>query len=354
MEYRIMSLGSPLLRYWYNPAPDSLGHTVEEFLQILAGPALIHVPGRDRQRKRALCTLLHGNEPSGTRALFRWLQQQPQPAVDLLCFIGSVHTALTEPPFFHRHLPGERDLNRCFRPPFEDRQGRLAKAILDILQEMEPESLIDIHNTSGMGPSFAVAMKQDPEHEALASLFTERMLVTGLRLGALFEYSERNVPTVTIECGGAQDPRADEIAYEGLLRYVDAAEVLKPFRADWQMEVLYEPVRLELSEDAAITYSEAEDVYADITLPPDVERHNFGRVAPDQPLGWVKPGSWDKLKITNPAGEDVKSQVIRLQGNRLYPAQPLKLFMITTNASIAKSDCLFYAVTDNDSHLMAQ
>ena len=95
-------------------------------------------------------------------------------------------------------------------------------------------------------------------------------------------------------------------------------------------------------------------MYADITLPPDVERHNFGRVAPDQPLGWVKPGSWDKLKITNPAGEDVKSQVIRLQGNRLYPAQPLKLFMITTNASIAKSDCLFYAVTDNDSHLMAQ
>ncbi|MEE2729865.1 MAG: succinylglutamate desuccinylase/aspartoacylase family protein [Pseudomonadota bacterium] len=346
-----MSLGSPLIRYWYHPSPEMVGESVEAFLREMAGPTLIHIPGRDRRRARAICTLLHGNEPSGTRALFRFLQEGIEPAVDLLCFFGSVQTALQEPLFFYRHLPQERDLNRCFREPFDDPQGRLAKAILDILQELNPEALIDIHNTSGMGPCFAVSMKQDPAHDALTSLFTERMLVTGLKLGALFEYSERNVPTVTIECGGAQDPRADQIAYEGILRYATREDVLTPLDADWDLEILREPVRLELREDASITYSEAEDVYADITLPPDVEHHNFGRINPDVALGWVKPESWDKLIVNTPAGVDVKDKVLKLEGNRLYPAQALKLFMITTNATIAKSDCLFYAVTDNGSHL---
>ena len=347
-----MSLGSPLIRYWYHPSPDMVGDTVEAFLQEMAGPTLIHLPGRDRSRKRAICTLLHGNEPSGTRGMFRFLKEGFEPAVDLLCFFGSVRTALNDPMFFYRHLPQDRDLNRCFKEPFECDQGRLAKAILDILQEMGPEALIDIHNTSGMGPSFAVSMKQDPAHEALTSLFTERMLVTGLKLGALFEYSEQNVPTVTIECGGAQDPHADNIAYEGILRYATEEDVLTPAPADWGLEVLREPVRLELTEDANITYSEAEDVYADITLPPDVEHHNFGRITTEVPLGWVKPGSWDKLIIKTPAGKDVKDKILKLDGNRLYPAQALKLFMITTNASIAKSDCLFYAVTDDGSHLV--
>ena len=35
---------------------------------------------------------------------------------------------------------------------------------------------------------------------------------------------------------------------------------------------------------------------------------------------------------------------VRQQGDELYPAGDLKLFMITTNAGIAESDCLFYAV----------
>lgn len=347
----MISLGSPLIRYWYNPGPDLIGTSVEAFLQEMAGPTLIHIPGHNPARRRAICTLLHGNEPSGTRALFRFLREGIVPAVDLFCFFGSVQTALQPPLFFYRHLPEERDLNRCFRAPFDDQQGRVAKAILDILEELQPEALVDIHNTSGMGPSFSVALQQDAAHEALTALFTERMLVTGLRLGALFEYSERNVPTVTIECGGAQDPRADDIAYAGICRYASAEQVLQPQASDWQLEVLYQPVRLELRDDASITYAEAQDLYADITLPPDVEHFNFGRVTPEVALGWLKPDSWDKLIVNNAAGVDVKHKVLKREGNQLFPAQALKLFMVTTDARIAKSDCLFYAVSDSGAPL---
>ncbi len=343
-----MNLDNPHLRYWYNPEPGKLGETVEQFLQNLAGPTLIHIAGKDRQRKRAISTLLHGNEPSGTRALFRWLKQKPEPAVDILCIFGSVKTALVSPVFFYRQLPGEGDLNRCFKEPYISKQGLLAKAILDTLVHHQPEALIDIHNTSGMGPSFSVAIRQDKQHEALTSLFTERMLITELRLGALFEFSERNVPTVTIECGGSQDPRADQIAYDGILRYVNENQVLRPPDTDWELEVLHEPVRLELEPGTEICYREAMDERADITLPPDVERHNFGRINTNDLLGWVNPNSWHKLKLHTSSGENIKQEYLKLDGNGLYPAQPLKLFMITTNPLIAKSDCVFYAVKDEE------
>ena len=345
-----MTTPSPL-RYWYHPTADALGDSVEGFLATLGGPTLLHIPGRDRTRKRAVSTLLHGNEPSGTRAVYRWLRDQPTPAVDVLVFILSVSNALRVPAFSTRHLASEKDPNRCFREPFDGVQGELARAVLQQLETMQPEALIDIHNTSGMGPAFSVSMKQDAAHEALTSLFCERMLITGLRLGALFEYSERNVPTVTIECGGAQDPRSDDIAYEGLLRYVNAEDVLTPPAADWELDILHEPVRVEISADASICYREAMAADTDITLPPDVEHHNFGRITPEVALGWVRPDSWHKIRVKTARGTDVKHRLLQLQGNRLHPVRPLKLFMVTTNAAIAKSDCLFYAVTDDGSHL---
>jgi hypothetical protein len=42
---------------------------------------------------------------------------------------------------------------------------------------------------------------------------------------------------------------------------------------------------------------------------------------------------------------------VRISDGKLYPAQPLKLFMITNNAAIAHSDCLFYAVADDGSSI---
>src|SRR5690606_2617647 len=135
--------------------------------------------------------------------------------------------------------------------------------------------------TPGMRPAFSVSVQQHGAHEALARLFCERMLITGLRLGALVEYSERSVPTVTIECGGAYDPRSDEIAYEGLLRSVNAEDVPTPPAADWELDILHEPVRVEISADASICDREAMAADTDITLPPDVEHHNFGRITPE-------------------------------------------------------------------------
>jgi hypothetical protein len=330
-----------------NPPVEKIGRTVEEFLQLLGGPACILVDGEDDTRSRALVTLLHGNEPSGVMGLFRWLQQGRRPAVNAVCIVASVTAALEPPLFSHRMLPRARDLNRCFRPPFDDAQGALAEELLEILKLHHPEAVIDMHNTSGSGPAFGVCTHMDPEHDALVSLFTQRLIISDLNLGALMETSESHCPTVTVEVGGRMDDEAHALAFEGIGRYFMAPEVLAQGETDWGLELLRDPIRLELNEGVTLTYAEQPIDGYDITLKSDIEHHNFGTVDPRVQLGWAGSDTRLLFSALDAGGRCAVSKLVRVEDGKLYPAQPLKLFMITNNAAIAHSDCLFYAVADD-------
>lgn len=335
----------PALRIWHNPQAGELGATVSDFLEILAGPVCLVVPGRDASRSRFVVTLLHGNEPSGVIALHRWLNsQRSDPAVDIYCVVMNVAAALTDPQFSQRQLAGSRDLNRCFREAFEDDPGLLAHSLLDLIHRVKPEALVDIHNTSGMGPSFGVAVYYDHKHDALVSLFTERLVVTDLRLGALMELSEADVPTVTIECGGSQDPESHLIAHDGLLRFIASGNLFATEHSAWPIDVLYNPVRLELDPALLIAYAEQPKNNVDICLRVDIENFNFGEVETGTALGWVNDTAWDGIRVVNSLGENLRDQFLRRDQGQLYPATRLKLFMITSNPLIAMSDCLLYAV----------
>lgn len=270
-----------------DPDADSVGNNVEAFLRLLDGPACFFLSGEDGGRTRALVTLLHGNEPSGVMALHRWLRSGQRPAVNVVCVVASVMAALEPPLFSHRMLPRARDLNRCFRPPFDDAQGVLAEEILEILRLHQPEAVVDLHNTSGSGPSFGVCTHMDRQHDALVSLFTQRLIVSNLGLGALMEISDDRVPTVTVEVGGRLDEQAHELAYEGMCRYFLAATVLDQGDTDWGLELLRDPIRLELNDNVTLTYADQPNPSYDITLKTDIEHHNFGTVAGDTLLGWA-------------------------------------------------------------------
>ncbi len=326
------------------PVPESLGNNVVEFLQQLPGPCCLHLPGRDSSRCRFVVTLLHGNEPSGCEAIFRLLQQPQQPVCDLYLAIMNVRAALTEPPFTYRQLPGNRDLNRCFRPPYDDDEGQLASALMTLIHELRPEALIDLHNTSGNGPAFGVAVHLDSRHDALVSLFTERLIITDLRLGALMETSERDVPTVTVECGGAQEEESHQIAFDGLQRFFNRENLFDLSEAPWPIEVLHNPVRLEFTEQLHFSYAASPRSGDQLTLRVDIEHFNFGVVTPDTVLGWCNGEAAAQMRIRN-AGADVPlAEWFSTDGGELRPVRPLKLFMITARPDIARSDCLLYAV----------
>ncbi len=274
--------------YWKNPSPEEIGQSTLEFLKRLPGPTHIHVEGQDPTRCRAVTTLLHGNEPSGLHAVFTLLRLQIRPVVDIHYFIPSVDAARQAPCFVYRMLPHQKDLNRCFGKPFGDsKQDKLAADLIAKLERYRPECVIDIHNTSGSGPSFGVTTFMDARHDALVSLFTHRMIVTDLKLGALMEISETLMPTVTIECGGAQDPESDKMASDGLLKYVTYPDVLNQENLDISLEFFHNPLRLELRENRDIAFGDHSLLEIGITLLPDIENHNFGYVEPDTLLGFV-------------------------------------------------------------------
>ncbi len=331
----------------HDPTPAQLGETPEAFLASVDQPVCITVSGRDRGRHRALITLLHGNEPSGLIALHRWLREGKQPETDLVCLIASVAAARLEPHFSHRVLPGQRDQNRCFRAPFDlDPAGHLARRMLDVIEAFAPEAVIDVHNTSGSGPSFAVSISADAQHLALVALFTRRLVHTDLRLGSLMEISEHLVPTVTIECGGRLDDNAHTVAWAGIDHYFTRPTLWDALPDPTVVEVMHNPVRLELTATCELTYDSAPRNDVPLTLRPDIEHYNFGITPAGTHLGWVHgAGLRDLFIARNTAHTCVLEDVVTLVGGELRTRQPLKLFMITTHPAIAKSDCLFYAVT---------
>lgn len=327
---------------WTNPHPSKVGIGLKEFLYNLHGPTWIDITGQNTSRTRVLVTLLHGNEPSGIKALFSWLTdpERKQPLTNVSIFVCSVEAAMSDPEFSNRYLFGQPDMNRCFRPPFDSENGILAEQVIKRIQQLKPEAIVDMHNTSGSGPDFAVATNLKATTLALAHNFSKRLVLTELKLGALMEI-DVNCPIITMECGGSIDLRADQTA----LRAIEILTLQNDLFHDIvpeSIEIFKHPLRFEIKNDATICYQEVVDSGHDVTLMPDIEKHNFGITSADVLLGWVGTLGLDYFTAIDDQGNDIKEDLFYVTNGGLYTARPLRLFMVTPRPEIARKDCLFY------------
>ncbi|MGD8861638.1 MAG: succinylglutamate desuccinylase/aspartoacylase family protein [Myxococcales bacterium] len=333
------------LRVWEYPRGSDIGHDPGEFLRRMGGPTCFALPGEDSQaRPRIVTTLLHGNEPSGTIALYRFLKEGIHPRVPLHVMVLSVQAALTGQVFTHRAVPGRPDLNRCFVQPPDAPEGELARAVIAHVQALRPEAAVDVHNTSGRGPAYAVVTGVDPAREALTSRFAQRMIHTDIRLGTVMEAFDPIAPTVTIECGGAGDPEAHERAFHGLCRMARDADVLTRDAGTDPLSVLRHPLRIELVEGATVAFAHERQADADVTLPPDVDRLNFGVMPRGRAIGWLGPRGLDALRAVGAEIRHPVDDLFEARDGALVPVRDLEPLMVTTNPAIARSDCLFYLV----------
>lgn len=314
------------------------------FLESLDGPTVWHLSGRDRSRLRVVTTLLHGNEPSGFLALHDWLRGGRQPAVDALCIVGNVEAARLHPVFTHRSVPGRRDLNRCFLGPFEDREGVVARAILDLIAKRRPEAVVDIHNNTGHNPAYGVGMQPTPEAKALTALFGDRFVWTHLRLGALLEAVDV-CPVVTVEAGKSGSEVADQVARLGLEAYLESESVFHEDRAS-AIHVLQMPMRAQVAPECRLVMAQHPDASADFTIPDDLDRHNFERVPAGSRIGWVR-GEGCPLRLIDEMGNDQAMRYFERRGSELVARRAFTPIMVTVDAAIAMGDCVFYVVEEH-------
>lgn len=363
-------------------AGDSLQLNVEltiatAFLERLGGPSLVHLNatgagvGTTIGGRRLLVTLLHGNEPSGLLALLRFLRNGLEAEGPLACIVANPAAARENKPFSSRYQAGHRDINRCFfdwepdgSSPAELADSRLANRILASIESYAPSCVIDIHNTSGKGPAFAVSISDDTRLKALAALWTGDMIVTDLRLGALMELSERSTSTVTIECGGAADPNAVTIAYEGLRRFSQSSGATMAAMSSGderlikdaaQTQVFHNPMRLELSDTISLSYCAPADFHdnvdidpvseADLILPDDADALNFGAVCAGTRIARLQGRAASGLSIMSVLGSEEVEGYFEVREGGLFTRFGTRFFMMTTRADIARSDCLCYFVT---------
>jgi hypothetical protein len=324
---------------------DDLPEREEDFLRRLGRPTLIEVPGADRTRTRVVTTLLHGNEPSGLRAMLRWLRTRGRPATDALLVIASVGAALTEPVFTHRARPGRRDLNRCFVGPSLDAEGALATAIHAAILDAGPECVVDIHNNTGHNPAYGVATRLADPELALVALFADRVVHAPLALGTLIEATAPRWPSVVVECGRSGDPVADEVAGRGLETLLER-ETLDLRRPERPMRLLDEPIRVCVGADVSLAFADAPVPTARLTISADIDRHNFEPLGAGAAIGWVAEGSAWPLEAWRTDGIECSREIFRLRGNVLETTFDFVPIMMTTRPDIAKSDCLFYAARD--------
>jgi hypothetical protein len=334
-----------MLQWGVDLGPENLPTSEIDFLEALAGPTLIAIQGKDPTRTRVATTLLHGNEPSGLRAMHRWLRSRRRPATNTIFFIASVETALTEPHFSNRQLPGRRDFNRCFDASPIDAEGELAEDVLAAILAAEPECLIDLHNNTGHNPAYGVAVRIGEAELGLVDLFANRVVHAPLALGTLVEATIDSCPSVTIECGRSGDPAADDIAHAGLSRFLDLSDV-ETRVPERPMRILDEPIRVCLADDASLVFADAADPDARLTISADIDRHNFELLMAGAAIGWVKPGTAWPLDARRPDGGECSREMFRLRGDVLETSFDFIPIMMTTKPEIAKSDCLFYAARE--------
>jgi hypothetical protein len=325
----------------------------QRFLDELEGPVVIKVAGRRPGPGRVVGGLLHGNEPSGLRAIHRYLcELDPArlPATDTWFFLGAVEAARLPPRLSRRRLPDGLDLNRCFRPPFAGREGEIARATLEILRPVAPEAVLDLHNNTGRNPAYGVVTALDGLCLALTALFAPRVMHSELRLGTFTDAWEGLAPAVTIECGQAGTLEADATAHAGLVRFLELP-TLDPHQVTSPMAVFVSPVRMKLRPGLGLAFADRPIAAVDVVLHPALDSLNFLTVARDQPIGLVgdeaAAGQWP-FEAHDERGRECSREYLTIDGGVIRAARSFVPIMATTDVRIAIDDCLFYAATQRE------
>ncbi|WNC71012.1 succinylglutamate desuccinylase/aspartoacylase family protein [Thalassotalea psychrophila] len=336
------------INYLQDPDQYHLKADYDQFLMSICGPTVIDISGKDQTRTRVITTLIHGDESSGLIAIHRWLtgvDSTSRPTTNLRFIFCSPESASQSPRLSHRTLPDGMDLNRCFGKEIDYGYFKRAQIIEQAILDVNPEVVVDLHNTSGFSPAFSVSTAKNEMALSLTSLFCQSLVLSDIRLGALMEQNF-GCEAITIECGSSEDAQSHEVAYMGIDKLAQLDDI-SCCHHKLNVDIYLNPLRLRLKPDTELSYSCTDEGREGVTLCNNIEQHNFGVIRANQMLGWLDDEGLSNLQIIDTEGKNVINKFFTLRDNQLVTKVDLDIFMATKNEVIAKTDCLLYLVPQN-------
>ncbi|MFQ6023742.1 MAG: M14 family metallopeptidase [Acidiferrobacterales bacterium] len=320
--------------------PDGLlRYDAPRLHERLAGPTLIHLPGR-REQPLFASVLLHGNEDTGwlaVRALLHKYAGKELPRA-LSVFVGNVAAARTR----ERFLRGQPDFNRIWTggSGLEDvPEYSMMCQVVDEMRARRVFAAVDIHNTTGINPHYASVRRLDHQFLHLATLFGRTVVYFLKPDGVQVEAFSELCPAVTVECGQPGQSRGVEHALE----YVEACLHLSGLPNH-----PVSPHDIDLFHTVAIVKVPAHTSFGfgdnslDIRFIDDLDRLNFRELPLDTTLGWVRPGSDARLDVHDEHGQGVNERFFSLENGEIRTVAPIIPSMLTLSAESIRQDCFCY------------
>jgi hypothetical protein len=110
------------------------------------------------------------------------------------------------------------------------------------------------------------------------------------------------------------------------------------------MTVLDATLRVRLRRGRRVAFAETPITGVDLTLLPDIDRHNFRELGAGSRIGWLaSPEIWP-IEAIDREGIDRSRGLFENRDVELFVRRPLIPIMMTTDADIAAADCMFYVV----------
>ncbi len=282
--------------------------------------------------------LQHGNETSGWDAVRRLLRSRyrrdPLPR-SLILLIANVDAAAAGV----RHLANQPDFNRCW-PGSETRHTgwhAMYGSIHDHVKRFKPFASIDIHNNTGENPHYAAVNSIEARRLHLAALFSRTVIFFTQPLGVQSIAFGKFCPSVTLECGLAENEDGADHAMAYLDNVLNLRELPQtmPRPDDLELYRMIATVTVEPDVDFAFNHEAA-----DLWLPPDLDRLNFCEMPPGTRLGQLVNGHRNPLRATSHEGGDLSAHCFRTRDRDIITTRPLMPAMMTTNKDIVRQDCL--------------
>jgi hypothetical protein len=318
------------------PPAGLLDAPARDLHTLLAGPTLIHLPGK-RPEPLFASVLLHGNEDTGFKAVQAVLKKHAGRELPraFSLFIGNVAAARTGV----RRLENQVDYNRVW-PGAEDtahaEHGIMAR-VVDEMRNRKVFASIDIHNNTGLNPHYACVNRLDHRFFHLATLFSRVVVFFTRPRGVQSAAFAPLCPAVTVECGKPGVGSSEEHAAAFVEACLNLSHLPEHPIARHDIDLFHTVATVKVPDGLRFGFDE--ETLA-LRFRADLDHLNFQEIPVHTVFGDADQGT--TLEAWGEDGADIGSRYFEVAQGTLRTRRAVMPAMLTKDVNIIRQDCLCY------------